>query len=132
MDFEPGKWCLYPWFLGDGVSYIHPDDLDDFKALMPYGKLFRCVGSDRDFIILERAGKHYRVMPSLARPVPDPAFRFGDRVRCLSGGVEKRAVVREIIWHFNRNQPYFLLTIEGKKASRRYWSDELRADLPDT
>jgi len=99
---------------------------------MPYGRLFRCVGSDSDFIILEHAGKHYRVRPSLARPVPDPAFGYGDTVRATGSGVEKRAVVRDMMWHFRRNQPFFLLTVEGKKSSRRYWSDELRADLPDT
>jgi hypothetical protein len=127
MELEIGKWCTYPWFEEHGVSCVHPDDLDDFKALKPNGRLFRCIGSDENFLVLEHAGKQYRVTPSLAKPVPDPAFGYGDAVRVTSGGAERRAVVREIMWHFQRNQPYFLLEVEGKTSSRRYWSDELCA-----
>jgi hypothetical protein len=130
MDLQPGTWCLYPWFPSDSASLVHPGDLEAFSALLPLCKVFRCVGSVGDFVVLEYAGAQYRVSPSLAQPVSAPAFGYGEAVRVTSGGAEKPAVIRAIIWHVVRDQPYFLLTIDGKKASRRYWSEEIRRDSP--
>jgi hypothetical protein len=127
MSLEAGQWCLYQWFDEHGASCIHPDDFNDFKDLKPNGKLFRCLGTDEDFVIVERAGRSYRVKPSLAKAIPSPAFTYGDAVRVTSGGEERRGIVRELMWHFQRNEPYFLLEIEGKTSSRRYWTSELHS-----
>lgn len=127
MGLDAGQWCLYQWFEEHGVSCIHPDDLNDFKDLKPNGKLFKCLGADGDFVILEHTGRSYRVKPSLAKAMPAPAFAYGDMVQVTSSGEERHGVVREIMWHFQRNEPYFLLEIEGKASSRRYWSGELHS-----
>jgi len=122
------EWCLYQWFEEQGIEYVHPDDINAFRSLKPNGKLFRCLGAEDGFAILEHAGRQYRVKPALVKPVPVPVFGYGDTVRVTSGGENRPATIREIMWHFQRNEPYFLLDFGGKSSSRRYWSSEIRAD----
>lgn len=127
MNPVDGGWCLYPWFEEHGSEYIHPDDIDAFRTLMPNGKLFKWIGTDNDFVVLEHASKQYRVKPTLAKPVPKPVYDFGEAVRVRSGNENKPATIRDIMWHFQKNEPFFYLDFEGKKSSRRYWTHEIQA-----
>lgn len=127
MDQYIGEWCLYPWFESHGIEHIHPEDLSAFRDLKPNGRLFANLGIDGDYMVLQHAEKLFRVKPSLAKFVPAPAFSYGAAVRVINGDEIRLAVVREIIWHFQRNEPFFLLEVEGKASSRRFWSSELEA-----
>jgi hypothetical protein len=126
MSLEVGQWYLYQWFDEDGMDCIRPDDLNDIRHLRPNGKLFKCLGTNGDFAILQHNVRSYRVKPKqLAKTIPVPAFEYGDVVLAMSGGEQRRGVIREIMWHFQRNEPFFLLAISGKAISRRYWASEL-------
>lgn len=127
MEYSVGTWCLYPWFEEHGIACIHPDDLAEFKALRPDGKLFRIAGTEGDYVVLEHAGNRYWIRPPPIHPVPTPAFGYGESVWVVRGNREHRAVIREIQWHHGHGRPFFLLDVEGKRYSRRCWSEELRA-----
>jgi hypothetical protein len=120
-----GRWGHYPWFEEHGPKLIHPEDLESFRALFPYGKVFECVAADAGQITLSHGGKSYRVGPELFRPLPIPLRRVGDEVLLKEGN--RRGVVVEQAWHHQKNQAMYFLRIDGKKKSKRYWESDFRS-----
>ena len=68
-DDLSGKWGLYQWFEEHGIEFIHPEDVDNFKALIPNGKVFECVKDDGQYITLKYADMNYRVKRDIFKPV---------------------------------------------------------------
>jgi len=122
MNFV-GKWGLYPWFEEHGIHHVHPDDLEAFRNLMPYGKVFSCEAANQ-FLLLRYRDKLYRVIPKLFKPIEVPAYNFNDRVIVVADGEE--AIIDEITWHHERGEPMFFLMKDGKRRKKRYWANELR------
>jgi hypothetical protein len=116
-------WALYPWFEEQGTDKVHPDDLAAFRALGPAGKVFRVVEPGPPLATLEYRDRRYRVHPALMREVADPGFRPGQAVLLEDGSA---AEVTDVLWHHQRNEPFFQLAVGGKRKSRRYWASELR------
>jgi hypothetical protein len=120
---SPTEWGLYPWFEESGTTLVHPDDLDAFRKLVPYGKVFAVARDEGDFIRLAYGAQVFRVKPDLLRHVDAPKFAIGDRARIANkpGDVE----IDAIQWHHKDERPFFLVKRNGKVESRRYWADDL-------
>jgi len=65
-----GTWGLYPWFEEHGAELVHSDDIDEFRKLSPYGKVFLRTGEDNGFIRLAYGDRTFHVKPDLFQPVP--------------------------------------------------------------
>jgi hypothetical protein len=115
-------WALYPWFDEHGTEKVHPQDLTAFRALGPYGKVFRVGAPEPPFVVLEYGAGRYRVDPSLLKEVTDPGFAVGDPVVLEDG---TRGEVAEVGWHHQKAEPIFFLNVGGKRKSRRYGRAEL-------
>lgn len=116
------KWGLYPWFIAHGVDLIHPADLEAFIQENPYCKVFECIEAS-DYITLRYNNNCYRVKDKLFEIVPAPKYNFGEIVKIKESGEE--AIIRDIIWHYKRQEPYYyLISIKGKKKSKRYFESE--------
>ena len=122
MSIHTGAWGLYQWFREHGVHLVHPDDLGAFERLMPNSKVFICEGSEGDYLVLRYGQERYRTKPELFKVVPRPPRVFGETVWVTRDGRATEATVSDIIWHFQRREPFFLLEFDGKKGKKRYWS----------
>jgi hypothetical protein len=121
MIHEGDKWCLYQWFPEFGTNLVHPDDLDAFQRLIPNGKVFRCSESEGGFLKLQYGRDFYRVRPShLFKEVSRPEKVFFEMVKILQKGKVLSAEVTDILWHFQRSSPFYLVSIDGKKLKKRY------------
>jgi len=119
-------WGTYPWFREHGVEQIHPDSLEKALQEPPYGKVFKLLSSgDPDWIEIKGATGPLKVKPGLFRTVPPPTFDFGQVVRTLPPRTPRTGTVTGIQWHHEEKRAFYLLTVEGKQLSRRYWDDEL-------
>lgn len=118
-----GAWGIVPWFREHGTCHIHPDDSAAFEAAALTGSaVFRCEGTEGEYLVLRRGADCYRVAPVLFRPVTAPAVDYGEWVRLFQGrGIIEGRVLR-ICWHFAREEPYFILEFAGKRAKKRYWA----------
>jgi hypothetical protein len=116
-------WALYPWFEEHGPEKVHPEDLGPFRALGPFGKVFRVGDPAPPFVTLHYGAQSFRVDPSLLKEVADPGFGVGDAV-VLDGGT--RAEVAEVGWHHQKAEPIFFVSVGGKRKSRRYGRAELQ------
>ncbi|MBL8892391.1 MAG: hypothetical protein JNL67_20615 [Planctomycetaceae bacterium] len=120
------RWGLYPWFPEHGETMIHPEDVVTVKSLMPSGKVFQVVGEDGDYLVLSYGELSFRAKPELFRSVERPHKQIGDTVEVVSKGEQQSAKVVEIHWHHQKNEPFYVLTINGKKSSKRYWNADFR------
>lgn len=117
-------WGLFPWFPEYGIGMIHPDDTDRFAALSPNGKVFESLGQRDGYLVLAYGDATFRVKPDLFRVVMQPSKRIGELVTIESKGKRVLATIVEIHWHHQRNETFYLVQIDGKRLSKRYWSNE--------
>lgn len=122
-EVAEGTWGLYPWFEEHGVHCVHSNDIDDFRTLSPYGKVFLCTGQENEFIKLTYGERTFRVKPDLFSSVPSIQFPIGTKVVIRSKNSD--AIVDEIHWHHRDAKPIYFVRRDGKRDSRRYSSDDL-------
>ena len=53
-----------------------------------------------------------------------PRFRYGDAAAPVRHP-EQTGSIREIRWHFRNNAYYFILTVNNKRISKRYYEEDL-------
>lgn len=116
------KWGMYPWFVERGMEFIHPDDLEAFKSEASNCKVFECIKKN-DYLTLRYNDRCYRVKDKLFRPVPTPKFHFGEKV--IINGKDKQAIITDIMWHTDKHEHYYFISIGGKKKSKRFFDLEL-------
>ena len=116
------KWGVYPWFAEQGIELIHPDDLESFRLEASNAKVFECI-EEGDYITLMYKNNCYRVKDKLFKPVPKPTYIFGDIVKIKESGVS--AVITDIMWHYDKQEHYYFVSVRNKKKSRRYFEAEL-------
>lgn len=119
-----GKWGIYQWFVEHGTELIHPEDLDNFKALQPNGKVFKCINDDGNFITLEYADMQYRVRNDIFKPVDEPVKTIGEKVELKE--IQVGGIVIDITWHFQCKAHIYCLEINGRKKSKRYWAEDFK------
>jgi len=120
------KWGTYPWFLEHGIDKIHPDDMEDFKKEANNCKVFVCIDERGQFITLKYGENQYRVKKDLFNEVSNPEFAFGQTVR-LKGTPGQDVIITDIMWHYSKKEPYFLVEADGRKKSKRFF----KADFCD-
>jgi len=119
-----GIWGTYRWFAEDGVKKIHPDDLEDFKIIVAYGsKVFECIDEDSRYISIKYGDKVFRVTNDLFKQVSAPKFNIGQNVIIKEKGAE--AIIIDIMWHYDKQDHFYFVALNGKKKSRRYFTFEL-------
>ena len=63
---------------------------------------------------------NHRVKNDLFNEVPTPGFTFGQTVR-LTETPGQDAIITDIMWHYVNKEPYFLVKVNGKKKSKRFF-----------
>ena len=121
---EPvGKWGLCQWFEEHGTAMVHSDDLDALRSFRPNGRVFNCIDEDESFLVLRYGEVVFRVKPALFKAVPAPKWQIGETVEVVDRG--RMGQVAEIRWHFQRAEPMYFLSFDGKISKKRYWSQDL-------
>ncbi|MBL8892632.1 MAG: hypothetical protein JNL67_21830 [Planctomycetaceae bacterium] len=126
---KPETWGLFPWFPESSEGLVHAEDIVTVKRLMPYGKVFQRTETSGVFDIFTYGDVTFRGKREFFKTVRPPNKQIGDRVFISSNGERVQGVIIEIMWHFEKNSPFYILAIEGKRKSKRYWeSDFLNVD----
>lgn len=116
------KWGTYPWFIEHGINLIYPDDLEAFKREVNNCKVFECI-DEGNYLTLKYNNRFYRVREKLFKPVPMPKFNFGQKVKIKDK--DEIAIITDIMWHFGNTKHFYMVTVNGKKKSKRYYEFEL-------
>ena len=96
--------------------------MDAFREVASNCKVFACVGEE-EYITLKYNNRCYRVRKQLFKPILAPKYTFGQRVSIRKNGEE--VTVTDIMWHYDRQKHYYLVTAGNRKKSKRYFEEEL-------
>lgn len=118
-------WVLAPLFQGRNLEAVHPDDRELALSKPLAGPVFEVVGREGRFAILDYDGGYLRVLAYALKPISKRVIRPGTKVSLADG---RRGNVRYVGWHSKRDEPMYLLHLEGKKKSKRYWISDLTVD----
>ena len=124
------KWGTYPWFIEHGLDKIHTDDLDGFKKEANNCKVFECVNEDTQFITLKYGEKFFRVKSDIFKNVPMPKFHIGQKVSIINNSGAD-VVISDIMWHYDKKEHYYFITVNGKKKTKRYFETEIGLSFED-
>ena len=109
------KWGIYPWFKEHGSDLIHPADLVAFAQEASNSKVFQCIDVG-EYLTLKYNSNYYRVKEKLFKLVPAPKYNFGEIVKLKESNEE--AIITDIMWHYGKQEHYFLISIGDKKKSK--------------
>jgi len=118
------RFGTYPWFLEHGLDMIHPDDLERFKKESNNCKVFERVDVNDNYMTLKYGDNIYRVKDNLFREVKPPKFFIGQKVGLLNKE-DQNGIITDMFWHYNNEEYFYFLEVNGKKKSRRYLESEL-------
>ena len=128
MQSFKDTWGLYNWTVDfNKENDIYPDDLEKFRKLFPTQKIFHCIDCTDQYIILKYENidyidEYYRVKPVNYEQKSKPDFQVKETVKIKKSGIN--GIIREICWHFKNNNYFYLLIIDDKKLSKRYYGVE--------
>jgi len=123
MAQRKNTWGLYKWFKEDGEHLIFPSDLERFMKFQAKSILFYCIDEDDQYITIKYKDETFRVKPELYKQVPTPKFKYGDKVKMIENP-EIEAIIDNILWHYDRNEPMYFIVVNGKRKSKRYWETD--------
>ena len=106
---------------------VHPDDLQALRDLSPAGRLFEVEALCGGFVRLRYGDQRYRVRPTGLVPRARPRHEFGASVVAPIGVGQ----VSDIFWDDEREEPSFLVTVQGERNTTRYVAQDL-APAADT
>jgi hypothetical protein len=100
LKMEP-KYGYYPRWPENGNAWVHPEDVEQARQLIPSERIFRRDGQTDDFVVLHYGEVRLRVRPALWIEVPGEGFEIGDWVEVLSRGMKnmpRTGIIREMLW----------------------------------
>jgi hypothetical protein len=117
-------WGTYPWFNEYGDELIYPDDRELFKKIENNTKVFEFTKGNDEYNNFRYGENIFRIKDTIPVVLPEPKYNFGEDVL-----VKKKALlvgkITDIMWHSSKKEYYYLLSVNGKKKSTRYFENEL-------
>ena len=107
-----------------GYTNLMENVLVEDEANYDIGATVKCLSEDGNILICQYDKKTIHLLKSgwIARQAPE--FIWGDKVKIVAKNII--ATIELICWHFNDGKYFYHLIDEnGKKLSKRYYSDEL-------
>ena len=127
------KYGHFPWWPEDGNAWIHPDDVDLARSMIPSDRVFRRDGTDGEYLLMHYGDIVLRVRRKLWQEVPPADFELGDWVEVLSRGMRnepRTGVVREVLWDDRARDFRYLITENDVPIEQAYTGDDLEHVAP--
>lgn len=131
MENLIGKWATIP--INDIKkreldSFIHSEDLDKIEFLtQPVNLIITDFGSFLELQLNEI--NSIRINPSILQISIKPDYFVNDKVKTInSKGNLEFGIVKDFYWHVNNGKYIYLLEVDGKMKSRRYFAEDLESN----
>jgi len=130
MEHLIGKWAAIPMTnlkKKELNIYVHPDDLESLDKLEQPVNLI--IGVDNDYIKLEiNSDVSIRLKRIIIRETPKPEYFIDQKVKTInSKGFLEFGVIKDFYWHSNDRRYIYLLEVNDKMKTRRYYAEDLDA-----
>jgi hypothetical protein len=127
------KYGYYPWWPEDGDDWIHPEDVEVARSLIPSGRVFRRDGEQGEMIVLHYGPQRLRVRRTLWKEVEPEGFDIGDMVEIAPRGMNnapRTGVIREVLWDDDAGGLRYQITEAGVPLEKLYTRDDLLPVTP--
>jgi hypothetical protein len=127
MKIDP-RYGYYPWWPEDGNDWLHPEDVELARELIPSPRVFRRDGEQGPFVILHYGDLRLRVKRTLWQEVTSEGFEIGDWVEVLSRGrrnTPRTGVIREMHWNTTERCLHYNITDADQPIPNDYFVDDL-------
>lgn len=127
------KYGYYPWWPEDGDDWIHAEDVETAKRLIPSGRVFRRDGEENGMIVLHYGTERLRVRRTLWMEIESEGFEVGDLVEVLPRGMQnapRTGAIREILWDDDAGGIRYQITEAGVPLETLYTRDDLQHVAP--
>lgn len=128
MKTDP-KYGYYPWWPEDGDDWIHPEDAELARTLIPSPRVFCRDGEQEPYVLLHYGDVLLRVKRTLWQAVEPEGFGIGDWVEVLSRGMRntpRTAVIHEMHWDAKDRQLVYQVTENGVPVPNQYAGEDLK------
>lgn len=126
---EEPRYGYYPWWPEDGNDWLHPEDVELARQLIPSQRVFRRDGTSGQFLILHYGELKLRVLRTLWKEVDCEGFEIDDWVEVLSRGhrnTPRTATIREMHWDNKQRALTYLVQENDKPIAKQYYAEDLR------
>jgi hypothetical protein len=123
------KYGYFPRWPEDGNDWIHPEDIDQARALIPSGRVFRREGIVGQYSLLHYGHLSIRVRPALWQEVMPEGLDIGDWVEVVSRGMlnsPHTGTIREMLWDEDEQAIRYQITVAGRPIERLYARQDLQ------
>lgn len=128
------KYGYFPWWPEDGNAWIHPEDIELARSMIPSLRVWCREGKVGRFAVLHYGKIRLRVLPRLWREVTFEGLSIGDLVEVLPRGMQappETGRIREILWNAHaRAIRYQLELTDGGTLDREFEVGELKIVEP--
>lgn len=123
------KYGHYPWWPEDGDDWVHPEDVELARTMMPSPRVFCRDGKSGEYVDLHYGDLRLRVKPTLWQEVQPEGFEIGDEVEVRSQGLKNEphtGVIAEMLWDDHAGELRYQISERGKLLETKYASSDLR------
>ena len=123
------KYGHYPWWPDNGDQWLHPEDVDLARRIVPSPRIFRRDGQSGDFVILQYGDLRLRVRRTLWKEVAWEGFDVGDWVEVLSRGMQntpRTGVISEMVWEDEAREIRYQVSVAEQLIPNLFSADDLR------
>jgi hypothetical protein len=113
----------------DGEDWVHPDDRQLARSLLPSDRVFCCDDTEGPYNVISYGHRVLRIEPVLWQEVPHEGLRIGDHVEVLSRWGKnwpRIAVIREIRWRESQRTIAYQVRERTRDIPTLYAADDLR------
>ncbi len=128
VNLEP-RYGYYPWWPEDGDDWVHPEDVELARQLIPSMRIFRREGERGPFVVLHYGEVKLRVKRTLWKELEGEGFELGDWVEVLSRGKQnepRTGTIREMLWDEHARGLRYQILEGDKPIPNCYSADDLR------
>ena len=128
MENLTGKWGGIP--LKDIKNqelnnFVHPDDINNLQFLKQPVNMINNIQNDYVNFTIDDTN-FIRIKSTIVQEMKKPEYFINAKVRTLnSKGILEFALIKDFYWHVKDNKYIYLLEVNGKMKSRRYYAEDL-------
>jgi hypothetical protein len=127
------KYGYFPRWPEDGNDWVHPEDVDVARSMIPSGRVFRRDGMSGRYAVLHYGDERLRVLPALWQEVLPEGLEIGDWVEVLSRGMlndARTGTIREVLWDEDSRAIRYQIVVNGQPVEQMYAREDLQKVEP--
>jgi hypothetical protein len=123
------KYGCFPWWPEDGNDWVHPEDVELARQMIPSQRVFRRDGGSGQLLKMHYGKVTLRVRRTLWLEVPHEGYDLGDWVEVLSRGMlntPRTGTICEMLWDEGAKAMRYQILDDGQRIEKLYTRDDLR------